>query len=200
LLACLPLAACDDDDMRYRCANGHCYCAGDNDCQIPCAAPPCHIECVGEEVSCTAECGNGSCLCGEGSECAFGCQSPPCHVRCEPGASCTGECANGSCTCERGASCTFDCQSGPCHVRCVGDNPLCKGTCANGSCACGPASTCHFSCMDGNCSASCDRGSSCVLECPSGRAGERGCDFQTCAGGTTVCPSGDVVTCNAPCP
>lgn len=200
ILVGLSLLACDDDDVRYACENGHCYCSGDDRCQIPCYAPPCHIDCVGRDVSCSAECGNGSCLCGPGSECAFGCQSPPCHVRCEEGASCTGTCANGSCNCARGGSCAFDCQSGPCHVQCAGDNSSCDGECSNGSCACGPNSACRFSCLDRNCSVSCAAGSSCVLECPGGRAGERGCDFDRCSGETTICPGGDVVTCDAPCP
>ena len=155
----------------------------------------------GDNERCVAECANGSCTCGPNSLCDFACQSPPCHVSCETGATCRGQCENGSCDCERGATCEFECGSGPCHVQCDGDHPLCAGECQNGSCTCGPNSECRFACLDHNCKASCASGSRCVLECPQGRAGEPGCDFESCAAGTkTVCPGGSAVTCGMPCP
>jgi hypothetical protein len=202
VLGSLPSAwlACDDDDGLFVCENGTCYCRPGRDCEIPCAAPPCHVECVADNRSCTGECGNGSCLCGDDSNCALFCHSPPCHVRCEPGALCSGTCANGTCACERSASCDFTCESGPCHVQCAGDNLACDGECANGSCTCGPNSVCRFRCLDGNCAASCAQGARCTLACDPGRAGERGCRFDRCAAGEpVVCPGADVVTCGAPC-
>lgn len=200
LLATLCLLACDDDDARFACENGHCYCLDEQRCEIPCRAPPCHVDCLGDESVCTAECGNGECYCDEGADCAFGCHSAPCHVDCEAGSTCTGTCENGTCRCARGASCAFDCGSGPCHVQCEGDNARCEGECSNGTCACGPNGSCSFKCLDGNCSATCAEGASCVLECPSGRTGEAHCDFDRCEGARTQCPSGETVTCDAPCP
>lgn len=196
----LLLLACDDDDVRFACENGRCYCLDDERCEIPCYAPPCHVDCLGEDVTCVAECGNGECYCGDGADCTFGCHSPPCHVNCELGASCTGTCENGTCRCARGADCVFDCGSGPCHVQCEGDNGTCDGECSNGTCACGPNSSCSFKCLDGNCSVSCAAGASCVLECPGGRAGEEDCDFDRCEGAQTTCANGTHVACDAPCP
>ncbi len=196
----LAVAGCGDD-VEYVCADGTCYCERGEHCEIPCGAPPCHVECQGDDTACTAECGNGSCLCGDDSACAFFCHSPPCHVTCAGSAACSGTCANGTCACERGASCDFSCDSGPCHVQCEGDHVSCDGECANGTCACGPRSACRFTCLDDNCAATCAAGSSCVLECSAGRAGEQGCAFERCAAGEpTVCPGGTVVTCGAACP
>src|SRR5262249_2698625 len=133
--------------------------------------------------------------------CDFSCQSPPCHVMCKGDSDCAGTCANGSCTCARGASCSFDCQSGPCHVSCAGDNQHCDGECANGSWSRGANSQCHLRRNDHKCSATCAAGSSCVLSCPDGRAGEQGCVFNSCAAGKPViCPGGLATTCGADCP
>ena len=191
---------CDDDDPPP-CYNGECFCASGESCQLPCLAPPCHIGCVGDNPSCVGQCGNGECRCGPRSNCRFTCQSPPCHVACDPGSDCAGTCANGTCRCETGSSCAFDCAAGPCHVECAGQNASCDGECANGSCNCGANSTCRFSCSDGNCHASCGQGSSCVLECPNGRAGEQGCRFETCAAGAPViCEGGLLTACGTGCP
>jgi hypothetical protein len=194
-------SGCDDDHHSFVCANDTCWCGRGAECVTACAAPPCHLECLGDNPRCDGECANGDCVCGEASQCDFACQSPPCHVDCKRGADCSGQCANGTCTCERGASCELTCNSGPCHVRCAGDNPRCDGECANGSCTCEAGSTCRFTCIDHNCSATCAAGASCVLDCPLGRAGTQGCTFTTCAAGSpTVCPDGFTVTCGAPCP
>lgn len=200
VLATLAAPGCGDDGGVY-CDHDRCYCTEGHDCELFCGAPPCSVECNGEDTTCVAECGNGSCDCGEGASCELECHSPPCHVSCDRDTVCTGTCANGTCRCARGAACSFECQSGPCHVQCAGDHPACDGTCENGTCACGPNSSCNFRCLDDNCSATCAAGSSCVLECATGRAGEQGCDFRSCAAGTpTVCPGGTAITCNAPCP
>jgi hypothetical protein len=195
----LLLAACGDDDF-FPCHDGSCFCAPGERCAIPCAAPPCHVECVRDNELCAGECANGSCTCGPRSRCDFDCQSPPCHVRCDRGSSCRGTCENGSCTCELGASCELTCGSGPCHASCAGDNALCTAECQNGSCSCGPRSECHLTCLDHHCSASCAAGSRCTLTCPQGRAGEDGCDWDSCAAGATVCPDGTTIACGAPCP
>jgi hypothetical protein len=196
--ACLP--SCDDDPSFF-CENGTCWCGPDDPCSVSCVAPPCHLQCAGDNPSCVGECANGDCECGEQAACAFACHSPPCHVRCDSLSDCSGECANGTCTCERGAACAFECRSGPCHVQCAGDNPQCDGECANGNCACGSGSSCHFSCTDRNCSASCAAGAQCALTCPGGRPGQQGCSFTTCAAGPpTICPDGVTTTCGMPCP
>jgi hypothetical protein len=191
---------CSDDDPPP-CANGQCFCQSGASCQLPCFAPPCHIDCAGDNPSCLGECGNGGCFCGPRSHCQFGCKSPPCHVTCDPASECAATCANGTCRCESGSTCDFTCLAGPCHVECAGQNQSCDGECANGECSCGPSSTCHFVCRDGNCPASCGLGSSCVLECPNGRAGEQGCRFEDCAAGEpVVCPDGRATVCGASCP
>jgi len=194
------LGGCSDDDPPP-CANGRCVCSVGESCTIPCAAPPCQVDCRGNNPSCRGQCGNGDCRCGPDSHCELGCQSPPCHVSCEPRSECSAVCANGTCSCGQGSSCVFSCAAGPCHVECAGENSRCDGECANGSCDCGPDSTCHFRCLDGNCAASCPAGASCTLQCPDARAGEQGCRFEECAAGEPlVCPGGGVTACNAVCP
>lgn len=184
------------------CSNGACVCPPGASCEFECDAPPCHVECEGDNPECEGSCANGDCNCGPGSNCEFECDAPPCHVECEPGSDCVGDCANGNCTCELGSSCAFGCDAGPCHVDCVGDNPSCDGTCANGSCTCGPNSACAFICSDHNCGVNCGEGSSCVLTCPTGDAGGQGCRFDSCAAGEpTLCPDGLSLVCgDAPCP
>lgn len=200
MLVAPALVSCEADET-YPCANDACVCPLGESCDIPCAAPPCHLDCAGDNPDCRGQCGNGECRCGSGSHCDFGCHSPPCHVHCEAGSTCTGTCANGTCRCDQGSVCALSCSAGPCHVDCAGDNAQCDGECANGTCRCGPNSRCEFVCTDGNCQAVCESGSSCVLRCPGGAAGAQGCSFSACAAGEpTVCPSGDAVACNAPCP
>ena len=164
-------------------------CRPGESCALPCAVPPCHLDCVGDNPSCRGACANGECHCGSGSHCEFSCQSPPCHVTCASTSECKGVCANGDCRCENGSSCDFACTAPPCHVACVGANPQCNGECSNGNCNCGSDSSCHFRCLVGNCRSICGVGSSCVLECPDGRAGDPTCRFETCAAGEPViCP------------
>jgi len=190
------VTGCGDDF----CEGGNCSCPAGHDCEFECEAPPCHVECEGENSSCIGECANGECLCGAGSSCDFDCASPPCHVDCE-GEACTGVCANGECTCEEGSECEFTCASSPCHVHCEGDNERCDGECSNGSCTCGPDSSCAFECQDGNCSFTCGAGSECTATCPGASPGEQGCAFTSCAAGeVTLCDDGETLTCGAPCP
>jgi hypothetical protein len=182
------------------CDEGDCVCEKGQRCEFECDAPPCHVDCEGDNPECFGECANGSCSCGPGSDCEFTCKAEPCHVACED-SSCDGECGNGDCTCERGSDCSFSCKSGPCHVVCEGENKRCDGQCANGSCSCGPDSTCFFECTDANCSFLCEAGSACSATCPGGTPGAQGCQFTQCAAGAaTVCPDGETIVCGVPCP
>jgi hypothetical protein len=183
------------------CSNGTCVCEAGASCEFECEAPPCHIDCAGDNEDCHGVCGNGECTCGDESHCDFACHSPPCHVACGHGSECAGTCANGSCSCAAGSTCDFECQSGPCHVLCQGDHPHCDGTCANGTCACGPDSACAFECLDANCTATCAAGSACSLRCPGGSPGAQGCSFTSCAAGpATVCDDGETIVCGTTCP
>jgi hypothetical protein len=143
-------------------------------------------------------CSSGTCACPSGDDCRFVCTAPPCHVTCEgDNGSCQAVCANGTCTCGSGSSCAFACKAPPCHVTCE-PNSSCSGTCANGQCVCGAGSTCSFTCSASPCHTSCAAG---AAHCPAALAGTEGCDIVDCAAGTPViCPSGDVITCGAPCP
>ena len=182
------------------CSNGACVCAAGSSCDFDCAAPPCNVECEGDNPECTAACGNGSCTCGPGSTCEFECQSPPCHVDCRAETDCRGTCANGTCTCAAGSRCELDCDAGPCHVTCEGGHERCDGECANGTCHCGPDSRCDFLCQDSNCAVECEAGSTCVLRCPDGRLGEQGCQFTRCAAGEPVlCEAEQALVCGAGC-
>lgn len=162
---------------------------------------------LGGPVSCDDEefppraCSNGDCVCPAGRSCTIPCSAPPCHITCTAdNPECAGVCGNGTCTCGPGSACAFECHSGPCHVACEGSNPSCSGVCANGTCSCGAGSTCRFSCLDANCKHECESGASCVVDCPSGNAGQ-GCGFDRCAAGEPlVCPGGLAVACNASCP
>ncbi|MEM9454085.1 MAG: hypothetical protein AAGF11_07890 [Myxococcota bacterium] len=173
--ACRPVQA--------DCSNGDCVCEVGASCDFECEAPPCHVDCAGDNPECVAACGNGDCRCGAGSTCTFECQSPPCHVDCEAQTECRGTCANGDCTCVAGSRCDFACDAGPCHVTCEGGHDLCAGVCANGTCRCGVDSRCDFECMDANCPVVCEAGSICTLRCPGGQIGQQGCRFDTCAAG-----------------
>lgn len=190
-------SGCDDDPPPY-CGSGDCVCSHGASCAFGCDAPPCSVNCVGNNRFCGGDCANGSCECGRGSYCDFACAAPPCHVDCAEHSNCVGTCANGTCTCSVGASCRFDCDAGPCHVECSGQNHDCRGVCANGTCHCGAESSCAFECSDSNCKIECSPSASCVLECPKGDAGST-CVFSECSA-QTICPDGRFVTCNAPCP
>jgi hypothetical protein len=112
------------------CANGTCSCPSGATCSLPCAAPPCHVDCQGAS-SCSGSCANGTCTCGAKASCAFTCAAPPCHVSCGgDNPRCDGECANGSCTCAPGSSCQFRCTAGPCHNICPAGSS-CVVTCPN---------------------------------------------------------------------
>jgi len=190
--ACRPVQA--------DCSNGECVCEAGASCDFECVAPPCTVECVGDNPECVAACGNGECRCGAGSACAFECQSPPCHVDCQADTECSGTCANGDCTCAVGSRCEFACDAGPCHVTCEGEHERCAGACANGTCRCGPNSRCDFACNDANCPVECEAGSTCTLRCPGGTVGEQGCRFTSCAAGEpVVCEGGELLVCGATC-
>jgi hypothetical protein len=166
LLAGLVAVACDDDQGSHaRCDNGTCTCAALGECELECAAPPCHVLCE-EGSQCDAACANGECACEERASCAFRCDAPPCHVRCEgENPSCAGTCANGTCECGPDSQCEFTCGSGPCHTLC-GAGSSCvvhcpQGTpgsqncditqCASGEvtlCPDGRATTCNAPCPD----------------------------------------------------
>lgn len=193
----LLVVGCKDGD----CSDGTCECHEGGTCEFTCDAPPCHVDCAGNNAECIGACGNGECACGGGSNCEFTCAAPPCHASCDEGAECSAVCANGTCTCDEGSTCSFTCDAGPCHVECEGDNPSCDGECANGSCTCGPNSSCAFNCTDDNCTFHCAAGSECVGRCSAGKAGEQGCHFVDCtAGSETVCPDGKTVVCGTECP
>lgn len=183
-----------------RCEGGVCACNNGASCDFVCDAPPCKVECEGNNKQCNGECANSDCSCGPGSTCEISCHSEPCHLECVD-SSCAGECGNGTCTCEEGSTCDFECKSGPCHVQCKGNHTQCDGECANGSCTCGPDSTCDFECTDANCSFVCEAGSSCLATCPGGTLGSQGCAFSECAAGdAVVCPDGVTLACGAECP
>lgn len=101
------------------CRDGMCACPAGDSCDLGCPAPPCHVECAGDNPMCDAVCANGTCTCGNGSNCSFSCQAPPCHVTCAARSSCDGTCANGQCVCGAGSSCTFTCSASPCHTTCA---------------------------------------------------------------------------------
>jgi len=112
------------------CTNGECTCEPGEACSFECTTPPCHVDCAGQNASCSGICGNSSCTCGAGSSCEFDCQSGPCHVECAgDNPSCSGVCANGTCSCEAGSSCAFSCLDNNCKFNCSGD---CAVYCANG--------------------------------------------------------------------
>lgn len=193
----LFLSGCKDGD----CSNGTCACHEGGSCEFTCDAPPCHVDCEGNNVECIGACGDGECECGEGSNCDFTCAAPPCHASCDEGTECTAACANGTCSCEEGSSCSFTCDAGPCHVECEGNNSSCDGECANGTCSCGPGSSCDFTCTDDNCTFDCAAGAECIGRCSAGKAGEQGCRFTQCAAGSeTICPDGETVVCGTDCP
>lgn len=194
------LSSCNRGHRPYACENGSCSCDYGDRCSIYCEAPPCSVTCDGNNPDCVGECGNGDCRCGSGSHCYLSCHSPPCHADCASNSTCEATCANGECVCGLGSDCSFDCLSGPCHVDCVGNNAHCAGVCANGSCKCGSGSQCRFTCQDDDCGITCEAGAHCILDCPSGNAGN-GCQFDQCAAGApTICPGGYAVTCDATCP
>lgn len=141
------VVACHEDD--HPCANGTCVCPAGGDCNLPCAAPPCHIDC-GPDSTCDGECANGTCTCREGATCSLECDAPPCHVECEGDhPMCDGECANGTCSCGEHSSCAFLCEAPPCHADCSADS-ACTLECPSGygdgcdftSCAAGEATVC----------------------------------------------------------
>jgi hypothetical protein len=157
LAVLILVAGCgDDDDVNYDCGNGSCPCLPGDECQIACAAPPCHIDCE-YGSTCIAQCANGTCRCRQDSTCAFGCLSPPCHVSCELGSHCSGECANGTCSCGSNSSCHFECLDGNC------------------SASCGAGSSCTLECLSGRAG---ERG--CDFDaCAAGAT-------EVCAGGTVI--------------
>lgn len=182
------------------CENSACTCDPGDSCDFECDAPPCHVECEGDNPDCVGACANGDCTCGPGSHCDLSCQSEPCHVDCKD-STCLAQCGNGDCTCERGSDCQFECTSGPCHVICEGDHKRCDGECADGTCSCGADSSCVFSCLDANCDFECAQGSSCIATCEGATPGNQGCSFSECFEGTPqVCPDGKTIVCNADCP
>jgi hypothetical protein len=181
------------------CRGSDCSCGEGASCEFECNAPPCKVDCQGNNPSCVGACANGDCECGPGSSCDLSCASEPCHADCRD-SSCRAECGNGDCTCSSGSECDFKCTSGPCHVMCEGNHESCNGQCANGSCTCGPNSVCHFECTDANCAFVCESGSSCLAHCPTGTPGNQGCDFTECADGVVLCPDGKTLACNAECP
>src|SRR5687768_16608298 len=101
VIAFLVGAACSE---RGDCSNGTCVCEVGQSCEFDCAAPPCHVDCAGDNAQCDGVCGNGECTCRGDSACTFECHSPPCHVECGPGTDCSGTCANGECTCAAGST------------------------------------------------------------------------------------------------
>ena len=139
------------------CSNGECACDEGGSCDFTCEAPPCHVDCAGDNPSCTGTCGNATCTCGEGSNCDFLCDSGPCHVDCQGGNDeCSGTCANGTCYCAATSHCDFDCLDDNCKFDCDG---TCVVTCAPGtqgttcqvnSCASGTPELCadgtHIAC------------------------------------------------------
>jgi hypothetical protein len=177
------------------CENQSCVCLAGADCKFECEAPPCHIECRGDNDECIGACANGECSCGEHSNCDFQCDAPPCHVDCANSTTCSGTCANGTCSCGNDATCAFECSAGPCHVSC-GDGSNCLGECANGTCACGRNGNCEFTCTDGNCKTQCPNGAECLLRCGANTAG---CQFDECSGGVTQCSDG-ILACGRDCP
>lgn len=130
----LLAASCAPQDGP--CGNGTCVCPVDGECDIPCAAPPCHLDCQ-DGSSCSGECANGDCTCRAHASCTFACAAPPCHVKCEGNnPQCDGACANGECSCGANSSCAFTCDAPPCHARCEAGSS-CTLTCpsgANGDC------------------------------------------------------------------
>ena len=190
---------CDDDDPPP-CWNGQCFCPPGESCQLPCLAPPCHIECARDNPSCVGQCGNGECHCGPRSLCRFTCQSPPCHVSCDSATDCAGTCANGTCRCETGSSCEFDCAAGPCHVECAGQHPSCDGECATAA-ATADEQRLPLHLHRRQLSRQLLAGLELRARCPKGRAGEQGCRFETCAAGMpVVCAGGQATACGASCP
>lgn len=193
----LLLTGCSKDDGY--CRGDSCICDVGESCDFPCNAPPCKVECAGENPECTGACANGDCGCGPGSNCDLTCASEPCHVECLD-SSCIAECGNGDCTCSLGSTCDFRCTSGPCHVLCEGNHENCSGQCANGNCTCGANSVCNFECTHANCAFICEAGSSCLASCPGGTPGTQGCRFTQCEGEEVLCPDGKTLACNAECP
>lgn len=131
------------------CSNGECACQKGAVCEFTCESPPCHVNCEGDNPSCTGTCGNASCTCGVGSSCEFSCETGPCHVNCEgSNSSCAGTCANGTCTCGAGSDCTFDCLDDNCKFNCEGSctvacRPGMAGeTCQINHCAGGTPTVC----------------------------------------------------------
>lgn len=200
-LSALSLASLVACSQPAACRSGDCVCPLGAICETECAAPPCSIDCAGDNPHCSGACANGDCTCGTGSDCDLRCDAPPCHASCEDGSTCTAECANGDCTCGRGSRCAFECNAGPCHVTCDGDNEICSGVCSNGTCSCGPDSGCEFTCDAGPCHTECAAGSTCLVRCPNGNAGTQDCDILSCAAGEpVVCPDGMATVCGVPCP
>ena len=185
-------------ETRAECGNGGCICLAGSECHFECTAAPCHVECRGDNSSCSGACANGTCECGPDSRCDFACDAPPCHVDCAPGADCSGSCANGECRCADGAECAFDCLSGPCHVSC-GAKASCSGVCSNGTCECGVDGACSFTCLDGPCKTECPNGAEGLLTCDANNRGS-GCQFDSCSGTVVECPDGKTLACNRPCP
>lgn len=177
------------------CRNQSCVCVAGANCKFDCEAPPCHIECRGDNDECSGACANGECSCGKHSNCDFSCDAPPCHVDCADSTTCGGTCANGSCTCGDDATCSFECSAGPCHVTC-GRGAHCNGECANGTCQCGPNGNCEFTCNDGNCKTRCPSGAQCLLRC---EANTPDCAFDECGSAVTQCADG-VLACGRDCP
>jgi hypothetical protein len=156
--------ACRHDE---ECSNGTCVCGAGENCDIGCAAPPCHVECD-DRSTCSGTCANGDCTCDESARCDFSCASPPCQVICAgDNPSCAGTCANGTCTCGPNSSCQFTCSAGPCHTSCAAGSTCVvacpaatAGTedcdivsCAAGEavvCPNGGATTCNAACPSGS--------------------------------------------------
>ena len=139
------------EPVTQTCANGTCVCEAEAECDLPCDAPPCHLDCL-EGSTCEGQCANGDCACAPGATCAFSCHAPPCHVECAgDNPSCDGACANGQCTCGPASTCAFTCDAPPCHADCEA-GATCSLTCPDG--------------IDGNCSL--DRCDAAPMTCPDG--------------------------------
>ncbi|MGH1345888.1 MAG: hypothetical protein ACRBN8_30265 [Nannocystales bacterium] len=154
-------AACGDAEEKP-CANGTCVCEANANCEIGCAAPPCHVDCL-EGSNCEAECANGDCICRTGAACSFACDAPPCHVTCDgDNPSCDGACANGQCTCGPRSSCAFVCDAPPCHANCE------AGASCSLSCPSGINGNCSLDTCDGEVTM-CEDGTTvtCGVPCPS---------------------------------
>ncbi len=160
LLGAAVGGACHDEPEP--CGNGTCVCPVEHSCDVPCAAPPCHLDCE-ERSDCTGECANGDCTCRVGAMCAFECAAPPCHVKCEGDhPRCDGACANGTCSCGPDSTCAFVCDAPPCHAECE------AGSTCTLACPSGYGMGCDFTrCAAGEPTV-CDDGqtASCGAPCP----------------------------------